>query len=176
MKYLTGEEILPSNRQQIIEQVKFTYSPLRKAFEKQIKTIEDQGQKHVKALEDLESKSKSIEGIFTDGYESSEIKNKVDEIKEYEENINRKHMIYNSSKESFDFNTFKTIRTFGEDIYNNKITIIEADQEQGDLVNYISNFNNKARPRSNIDKKKLKKYFRFCRKSLLWQRISFKCF
>ena len=33
--YLTGEDILPSNQQQIIEQAKFTYSPLRKAFEKQ---------------------------------------------------------------------------------------------------------------------------------------------
>ena len=33
--YLTGEEILPSNQKQIIEQVKFTYSPLVKAFEKQ---------------------------------------------------------------------------------------------------------------------------------------------
>ena len=42
---LTGEEILPSNQQQIFEQAKFTYSPLRKALEKQIKTIEDQGEK-----------------------------------------------------------------------------------------------------------------------------------
>ena len=42
-EYLTGEEILPSNQKQIIEQAKFTYSPLGKAFEKQIKTIEDQG-------------------------------------------------------------------------------------------------------------------------------------
>ena len=40
-EYLTGEEILPSNKQQIIEQAKFTYSSLGKAFEKQIKTIED---------------------------------------------------------------------------------------------------------------------------------------
>ena len=38
---LTGKDILPSIQQQIIEQAKFTYSPLRKAFEKQIKTIED---------------------------------------------------------------------------------------------------------------------------------------
>ena len=43
-EYLTGEDILLSNQQQIIEQAKFTYSPLGKAFEKQIKTIEDQGQ------------------------------------------------------------------------------------------------------------------------------------
>ena len=44
-EYLTGEDILPSNQQQIIEQTKFTYSPLGKAFDKQIKTIEDHGKK-----------------------------------------------------------------------------------------------------------------------------------
>ena len=42
-EYLTGEEILPSNQQQLIEQAKFTCSPLGKAFQKQIKTIEYQG-------------------------------------------------------------------------------------------------------------------------------------
>ena len=42
-EYVTGEEILPSINQQITEQDRFTYSPLGKAFEKQIKTIEDQG-------------------------------------------------------------------------------------------------------------------------------------
>ena len=31
-EYLTGEEILPSNQQQIIQQAKFTYSPFRKSF------------------------------------------------------------------------------------------------------------------------------------------------
>ena len=50
-EYLTGEEILPSNQKQIIEQAKFTYSPLGKAFEKQIKTIEDQGEKQIKAIQ-----------------------------------------------------------------------------------------------------------------------------
>ena len=54
-EYLTGEDILPSNQQQIIEQDKFTYSPLGKAFEKQI-TIEDQGQKQVDALKKLKPK------------------------------------------------------------------------------------------------------------------------
>ena len=37
--YLTGEDILPSNQHQIIEQTKFTYSLLGKAFEKQMKTV-----------------------------------------------------------------------------------------------------------------------------------------
>ena len=44
-EYLTGEEILPSNKQQIIQQAKFNYSPLGKALEKQVKTTKDQGKK-----------------------------------------------------------------------------------------------------------------------------------
>ena len=54
-EYLTGQDILPSNQQQITEQVKFTYSPLGKAFERQTETIEDQGQKQVDALNTLKS-------------------------------------------------------------------------------------------------------------------------
>ena len=50
-EYFTGEEILPSNQQQILQKAKFTYSPLGKAFEKQIKTIEDQEKKQVKAIQ-----------------------------------------------------------------------------------------------------------------------------
>ena len=44
-EYLPGEEILPSNQQQIIEQAKFTYSHLGKAFERQTKSMKDQGEK-----------------------------------------------------------------------------------------------------------------------------------
>ena len=57
-EYLTGEDVLPSNQQQIIEQAKITCSPLGKASEKQIKTTEDQGKKQVKALEYLKQKKK----------------------------------------------------------------------------------------------------------------------
>ena len=49
-EYPTDEDILPSNEEQINEQAKFTHSPLGKASEKQIKTIEDQGKKQVDAL------------------------------------------------------------------------------------------------------------------------------
>ena len=55
-EYLTGEEILPSNQQQIIEKAKLPYSPLGKAFKKQTKTIEDQGKKQIDALADLKPK------------------------------------------------------------------------------------------------------------------------
>ena len=36
----------------MIQQAKFTYSPLGKAFEKQTKTIEDQGEKKIKTSEE----------------------------------------------------------------------------------------------------------------------------
>ena len=41
--YLTGEEILTTDQSQMIQQTKFAYSALGKAFEKQTKTIEKQG-------------------------------------------------------------------------------------------------------------------------------------
>ena len=50
--YLISEEIFSSNQQEIIEQDKFTYSPLGKAFKIQTKTIEDQGKKQIDALAD----------------------------------------------------------------------------------------------------------------------------
>ena len=42
----------------MIKQVKFTYSPLGKAFEKQLKTIKGQGIKQIDALKDLKNSEK----------------------------------------------------------------------------------------------------------------------
>ena len=66
---LTGEEILPSNQKQIIEKAKFTYffskftyiCFLGKAFE--IKTIEVQGGKQIKAIQD-QGIIKAIKNIY----------------------------------------------------------------------------------------------------------------
>ena len=49
-EYLAGEEILPSNQRQIIEQANLTHSPSRKAFEKQTKTTDEQGKKQIDAI------------------------------------------------------------------------------------------------------------------------------
>ena len=51
-EYLTDQEILPSDHSRVIEQTKFTYSFLEKAFEKRIKTIENHGEKLTKAIND----------------------------------------------------------------------------------------------------------------------------
>ena len=50
-EYLTVEEIIRSDESKMIEQAKFTYSPLGKAFEKEIKKTEDEGQKQINAIE-----------------------------------------------------------------------------------------------------------------------------
>ena len=63
-EYLTGKEILPSNKKQIIEQAKFTYSTLGKAFKKQTKTIADQREKQIKAIQD----QRQIKTIKKDTY------------------------------------------------------------------------------------------------------------
>ena len=85
-EYLTGEEILPSNQQQIIEQAKFTYSPLGKDFQKQTKTIGDQGEKQLDALKSLrpkEVKPKETRPIDYDNYyidRMVEIRNQLKKI------------------------------------------------------------------------------------------------
>ena len=111
-EYLTGEEILPSNQQQIIEQAKFTYSPLGKAFEKQIKTIEDQGKKQVKTIQD----NKQLVNINKDDYKDKlllskereifkDIYNKrLDKIEELNNKIdydNLEYVVYSNKKKTF---------------------------------------------------------------------------
>ena len=83
-EYLTGEEILPSDQSAIIEQTKFTYSPLSKAFEKQIKTIEEQGEKQVEALEFLKiiTQKLTIKHAIPENTVSEEAKNELNNIKE----------------------------------------------------------------------------------------------
>ena len=62
------EKVLPSNQCQIIQQTKFTYSPIGKAFEKQARTIENQGREKVKASKVLkafeEQKSRSVKDML----------------------------------------------------------------------------------------------------------------
>ena len=104
-EYLTGEDILPSNQQQIIEQARFTYSPLGKAFEKQIKTTEDQGEKQIDALKD-QKQTKAITYKSDDDDDddhktctSKEIYNeileeRIDEILKMSKEISYSNLVY----------------------------------------------------------------------------------
>ena len=101
-EYLTGKEILQSDQSRIIEQAKLTYSPLGKALEKQLKTIENQGIKPVEVLKALKSgeywELKTIEGLLPRKIRNNEIKNELDETKKWEEKLKRKDLIYKKNK------------------------------------------------------------------------------
>ena len=103
-EYLIGKEIILSNQQQLLEQAKFIYSPLGKAFEKQIRTIEDQGGKKIKAIQD-QRKIKTIKRYVYYAEDSPNISNQkeifsklVDElhgqIKDLSKKLNEDGLIY----------------------------------------------------------------------------------
>ena len=87
-EYLTGEEILPYDQNRVKEQAKFTYSPIRKAFKKQI-TTGNQERKQVEVLEVLKPEKnqlglKSCDGVFPKVMSTNETKNEIHEIKKSE--------------------------------------------------------------------------------------------
>ena len=157
-EYLTGEEILPSNQQQIIEQAKFTYSPLGKAFEKQTKTIEDQGKKQIEAIQDNKQLTNiqrvTIKNIFPENMLNDEAKAEIDKISKIKKTVDREKLVYEASEYEYNFQKFLTIRTFGRDIYNGEITLKEADEYQSSLLNEIKNFSDKTKPRGEKKNKK----------------------
>ena len=113
-EYLTGDDKLPSTQQQKIEQAKLTYSPLGKAFEKQIKTIEDQGKKQVEALNTLKSNDKlTIEDVIPkNALNNDEAKKELDKIKEIEKTVGREKLFYKTNKYTYSFKNYQTIKTF----------------------------------------------------------------
>ena len=154
-EYLTGEEILPSNQQQIIQQAKFNYSPLGKAIEKQIKTIKDQGEKQAVALESLNVPNKklsSIKDFIPIENLNPEIINEIKRIEEIEKKVDRNKMVYKGANKTYDFRNFKTICTFGNEIRNNVITLDTANIEQANLLSYVYDFSKKTRPRNPAQK------------------------
>ena len=147
-EFLTGEEILPSNQQQMIKQAKFNYSPLGKAFEKQTKTIEDQGKKQVKAIQneqivninkDIDYKDKLLllkeREIFKDIYNK-----RLDKIEELSNKINYDNLLYTTvnNKKTYDFSTLKDPISLLESVKKGAITLQEAKNTQQDYLEYLN--------------------------------------
>ena len=144
-EYLTGEEILPSNQQQIIEQATFTYSPLGKAFEKQTKTVEDQGKKQVKAIQD----NKQLVNINNDDYKNKlllskereifkDIYNKrLDKIEEINNKIdyNNLNFVVVGTGDEYNFNNLDDPLTFLNNVKKGKISMNKAIEHNNIFVN-----------------------------------------
>ena len=132
-EYLTGEEILPSNQQQIIEQAKFTYSPLGKAFEKQKKTIEDQGKKQVDALVALKPKELKPKEIKLDDKFSNYFINELAKIRESYKPIDFNDLTYyfkDSRITPVGFIEFKGPMHIFKSIHNGDKTLKDIEKEQ----------------------------------------------
>ena len=141
-EYLTGEDILPSNQQQIIEQARFNYSPLGKTLERQIKTIEGQGEKQMKAIQN-QKQDKMIKKYTYDLEDTpfiskqKEIFNKLideryEKINDLDEKVNSDDLIYrykgNTADENFDKfdNAINTINK----ILNGEIELTDVKENQ----------------------------------------------
>ena len=135
-----------------------------KAFEKQIKTIKDQGQKQVEALNTLKSNNHlTIEDVIPkkalnndDEAKKDEAKKELEKIKEIEKTVDREKLIDEANDYTYSFKNFQTMKTFGRDIHEGKITIEEADKYQTNLLVEIMKFTKNTKPRSQ-EKKREKK-------------------
>ena len=126
-----------------------------KAFEKQIKTIEDRGRKQVDALNILKSNNQlTIKDVIpNDALNNDEAKKEIDKIKEIEKNVGSYKLSYETNEYIYSFKNFRTTnnfqpKEFGRDIYEGKITIEEADEYQTDLLTEIMNSKKNMKLRS----------------------------
>ena len=96
---------------------------------------------------------------------NDEAKKELDKIREIEKNVDREKLIYKTNKYKYSFKNFQTIKTFGQDICEGKITIKEADEYQADLLVEIMNFKKNTKPRSQEKKQEkeivLKNLYKF---------------
>ena len=135
-EYFTSEELLPSNNQQIIEQAKFEYSPLGNAFEKQVKTIEDQGKKQIKALENLKLKEITQKEIKSDGAYNNYFIKELAKIQKSIEPVDFNDVTYyfkDIKIAPISFVDFKGLMHISKSIHNGNATLEDIEKEQKKL-------------------------------------------
>ena len=93
---------------------------------------------------------------------NDEAKKDPDKIKEIEKNVDREKLIYETNDYTYSFRNFQTIKTFGRDIYEGKITLEKANEYQTDLLAEIIDFKKNTKPRSQEKNMKKKLFFKTC--------------
>ena len=73
---------------------------------------------------------------------------RTNDIKKWEEKIKREDLKYKTKNYIYDFQQYETVRSFGESIYTQNISIVEAQEDQSNLLKNIVEFNNKSRPKN----------------------------
>ena len=85
--------------------------------------------KQVDALNTLKSNNQlTIEDLIPkNALINEEAKKELHKIKEIEKNVGRQKLIYKTDEYTYSLKNFQTIKIFGRDIYEGKITIKQAD-------------------------------------------------
>ena len=73
---------------------------------------------------------------------------RTNDIKKWEEKIKRVDLKYKTKTYIYDFQQYETVRSFGESIYTQNISIVEAQENQSNLLKNIVEFNDKSRPKN----------------------------
>ena len=167
-EYLTREEILHCNQQQIIEQAKFTYSPLGKSFEKQTKLIEDQRVKQIKTINDNKKQLANINEDYNNKVLLSKVgkifkdifNERLVKIGELEKNVDYDNLKYfvKSSDEEFALDKSENPMIFLDHIKTGKILIEEAKNLQQHYGTYL---------------KRIRKGNKSAEQKKLWQILTF---
>ena len=172
-EYLTGEEILHSSSSQRIQEAKFTYSPLEKAFENQTKTIKDQGDKQIEAVEKQGEKQlamiNDVDLHANEKYNLLFLKQKETFNKLYNkkfngiDRLNRKvdfndlNYIYKSDR-SINFDTLIQQKVLFERIRDSEITLEYANRQQETFKSLLNQISNKTMEQKRMLDKNAKFY------------------
>ena len=134
-EYLMGKEVLPSNKKQMIkqmiEQAKFTYSPLGKAFEKQTE------KQVLKVYFDKTNELKQIESIFPQNMVNKMVSDELKTIIDWQNSIELDKLYF----KDYGFDKVSIPGMFMRDTYKNNLSIEDSDNEQSDLFKMFGNLN-----------------------------------
>ena len=90
-------------------------------------------------------------------------KNELNKIKEIAKTVDRKNFVYGTNEYTYSFRIFWRINTFCRDIYNGKITLKEADEDQSNLLVEIMDFRKRNQDqRIQVKNKRRKLFLKTC--------------
>ena len=135
------------------------YSPLGKAFDKQIKTIEDQGEKQADALKVLEPKEiESVSNnkpVITKVIYDKILEKRMDEILEMSREINYNKLVYNFTS-SISFTKFGGPMYIYNQLKNGDTILQQVEKQQKDFkkeLNKMTSGNPKRKSNTIYNKK-----------------------
>ena len=130
-EYLTGEEILPSNQQQIIQQAKFTYSPFGKAIQDNKRLVNLNNGDDYKDKLLLSGERKIFKDIYNKRLDKiEELNNKID--------YNNLNYVVVGTGDEYNFNNLDDPLTLLNNIKKGKISMGKAIEQQYNFRKYLN--------------------------------------